>query len=94
MPRSIDHAKKKIEVYFARKNLIRENLDLRKQLAEIKFIMAQHYEARLLQKDNEIARLMAINRAERDRSDRLDMYLQNWVLNNPQEKTDETKTEI
>lgn len=70
---------------------MRENIDLRKRNAEIKFIVSQYYESLLREKDNEIARLMAINRAERDRNDKLDMYLQNWILQNPREVKDETE---
>lgn len=81
----------KKEFFLARRNLMRENIDLRKRNAEIKFIVSQYYESLLREKDNEIARLMAINRAERDRNDKLDMYLQNWILQNPREVKDETE---
>lgn len=79
MPRRVNHAQVKVEIYRKRANLVRENLDLRKKLADADLTAALTYEPLLRAKEDEIARLMSIIRAKDEGLRDLTFLLQEFI---------------
>ncbi|MBI5954384.1 MAG: hypothetical protein HY865_22230 [Chloroflexi bacterium] len=93
MPPKAEHRKKKFEAFIARKhNLMREILELQDKVRWARRDAEKHYESIIAAKDAEIARLHAIIRRIEDGRSKLDLYLQQLILerNNPEHPVPET----